>query len=477
MRIIHTAPTLLTPYQQKQKDEALLFVVSTLASDPMLSIEIDTNTPAVELPALEMPSAIAQPVVAQQPAVAVQPAVTEVSVSSPPAIRAGVAIVNVLSPAAEELKLLDAIYKIEQERLALEKEEQEVADELKRLRDELGEANETRAMLLKTLPEALIRIRDGETADRVVADTREIAKESLKPVVLQWHERPTREIATGISGLGPGKLDKLCDACPTIGDLNNFRVAAHQLRTHFADRLPQGIGKSIANELEKRIIEAETNYDTPPAHEQVKMNGATTEVRDVITPGRDPHVRLVTSIERSLRATATEPKSLDCKDQTRWKMGFEAHSQGKETLACPKFEAEGDEKNPNITDWLKGWLSAESARMAIADAPTVFADAPNTACDLPADVVETPSNEAPSNEATQTSVACDRESQLESFAEQLKSDGDLQQQFADKPHWGEGYATAIDELPMESCPANIAINEQRDWIRGWIHGNSFTSEL
>ena len=530
MRTFQAAATLLTPYQQKKKDEAAeqTEAEATEAKPkpvvPAESKEAATETAVEAIPAgdSETPSendSNASSGVATTPnsdSATDVVASAEVNDATPTAEPADTSREEAKTPAAsatkpaksepknmltneeerlhEEQRLLNAIFSVENERLSLEKEVGTMTGILRDLQEQLNEANQTRRMLLEELPESLIQIRSGETADAIVAKTKEDAKEAMKPIVLQWHQRPLKEIATGIEGLGPAKLIKLCEACPTIGDANNERIAAQQMKQHFADRLPRGIGKRIANQLETRIIDAETNHDIPPAAEQVKQNGnqdGTTETRETVTPGRDPHVRLVTSIARSLRATATRETLFFDEDEDAQE-GFVAFEAGTPETDCPKFNDEGDDSNQRITQWLKGWLLNELIQSEQAEPesepdtqtdpePEAAAESEPEVESLVVDAVVEPESEPASEpEADSSSVQeSDTEAHslaVQNLAEQIKAAGDFGQARANE-NWALGYEVAIDELPVEACPSGMSEEDASQWIKGWLNADSFGGGL
>jgi hypothetical protein len=60
----------------------------------------------------------------------------------------------------------------------------------------------------------------------------------------------------GIEGLGKKKREALLEECPTLGHLEDMRRDASLKGIPFCQILPKGIGESIADELESRMLEA-----------------------------------------------------------------------------------------------------------------------------------------------------------------------------------------------------------------------------
>lgn len=70
----------------------------------------------------------------------------------------------------------------------------------------------------------------------------------------EWRAIPTAKIIDGIERLGQKKRDAIVEAFPTLGDLEDARGEASKEHVHFAEKLPDGIGKTIADKIEERMI-------------------------------------------------------------------------------------------------------------------------------------------------------------------------------------------------------------------------------
>lgn len=82
-----------------------------------------------------------------------------------------------------------------------------------------------------------------------------------------WRVMETGQLLDGMKGLGAKKLEALCDAAPTAGDLEDLRGEASRAHLSFKDKLPAGFGQKIADAIEDRLIEHVAKC-TPSAEEQ-----------------------------------------------------------------------------------------------------------------------------------------------------------------------------------------------------------------
>jgi hypothetical protein len=85
-----------------------------------------------------------------------------------------------------------------------------------------------------------------------------------------WRELKTEDLVKGVSGLGGTKLEKLLDVAPTAGQLEDLRAQASLENDEFHKVLPSGIGRSIADQIESRLVDAVTKHDTPSAEDQLE---------------------------------------------------------------------------------------------------------------------------------------------------------------------------------------------------------------
>jgi hypothetical protein len=67
-----------------------------------------------------------------------------------------------------------------------------------------------------------------------------------------WKSVPTAKIFEGetIKGLGPKKIEAVCDVAPTLGELEELRNQASLKHLHFCKMLPKGIGEELADAIQ-----------------------------------------------------------------------------------------------------------------------------------------------------------------------------------------------------------------------------------
>ncbi len=68
----------------------------------------------------------------------------------------------------------------------------------------------------------------------------------------EWKSVPTSKIFEGktIKGLGPKKIEAVCDVAPTLGELEELRNQASLKHLHFCKMLPKGIGEELADAIQ-----------------------------------------------------------------------------------------------------------------------------------------------------------------------------------------------------------------------------------
>ncbi len=87
-------------------------------------------------------------------------------------------------------------------------------------------------------------------------DSQEEGNESdASPLDESWKLKPTAEVIDGIRGLGKKKLEAITDLAPTLGDLVELQALAGLEHKPFHKVLPDGVGQSMADEIEERIAQ------------------------------------------------------------------------------------------------------------------------------------------------------------------------------------------------------------------------------
>jgi hypothetical protein len=179
----------------------------------------------------------------------------------------------------------------------------------------------------------------------------------------QWREASTREVMTGVKGLGEKKLDALADLAPTIGDLEDLRGTSYGV---FKNVLPQGFGDKVASEIEDRLIEHIRKQSSPPASEQVKLN----VVSDDDDPGQGSEeaaeqkeivLAFIETFRNDAEIEAWDETDCDLDDKVvllqssdESKRGYDDHKAGLPPNAFPTDWSDGD-----LSDWAYGYVCGE----------------------------------------------------------------------------------------------------------------------
>ena len=393
---------------------------------------------------------------------------------------------------SQEIELLNTIYKATVKAINLAREVASVRAQLDEMQSELAAANDLRDSLVNELPETLLKLRDGVSVvpvAKVAASV--VSSEAAEPEPFNgdWQSLDTSEIIKGIEGLGPKKIDAIIQQAPTLGKLMAVLITARSERKHFSACLPKGVGKGSADELESRLLAAQTAGDTRPASEVVEPRvEKTTEPAAQASSPDIKHEQWVRAMASSMRANAADG-SLDSEtDSDTWDEGYQEFGLGSSITRCPIGYTDAAK-----LDWIRGWLAGEMMGSDVSDlASTAIAAADEVADDEPesieretVDSVEeyediSDDEDASSDEATPAEfveVLVDEKAPaltlqfLETLAESIKGTGNTKAH-SDESAWNLGYESGIDELPLESCPSGLTTGGVGDWVRGWIEGSS-----
>jgi ribosome modulation factor len=394
------------------------------------------------------------------------------------------------APGHQELQLLDAIYKQTIRVSMLGMDERKLANQLEELRAELTAAREMKSSLLNELPDTLLQLRDGIVPDRTneTIGGDDIDKTGEGESLAE--SQPTKSILDDIPRLGKKKAEALAEAYPTLADLENARADAAKANQHFADKLPSGIGKKIADELTDRLIDALAGNNIS-ASEQVKQNRPAEPAADESTVEAEEHQWLEFFVEEVREANDFDSHE----DPDAWRAGYDAFESN---LSIESIDHDQDVDSK--MDWVRGWLNAESfEKEAVAAAEAEekedvqaesLRETDSTGPDGDVDVYddidddETENEELGDDQPKQTGPKSDdppSEKKVdiearEEFAEFVR-DSDETQYTHDKQSWQSGYEASIDEQPLEACPGWYSDEQESDWIRGWVEGSKIGSDL
>jgi hypothetical protein len=354
----------------------------------------------------------------------------------------------------EEHRLLNPIYLVETEIQSLTAQESDLSSQLESVRKELMASRDAKKTLLEALPGRLLALRDGREFAPPKTETKPVATVTDKPPAIDLSSRSTAEFIKGVPNLGEKKAAMIVDQYPTVADLNQARIAAVNERVHFSKKLPKGCGPGIADELTNRLLAAETGSDNEPPASEVVEPRTTDEAK---------HEQWLRANYKSLKASATE-ESLGADRGESWEDGFQDCNNGNEYFDCP-IELQDAHK----LEWLRGWMYRD--HFAGDTTPTETEATQETI--QPIDIDDKPQS---ATEA-ETQVVADKVIEsLQELAERVKADANRKPR-TDADTWNDGYATAIDEQPLEACPTSLSDDLRADWVRGWIVGNDTSDGL
>jgi hypothetical protein len=175
--------------------------------------------------------------------------------------------ITVVGVTPDEFALLDSLYQSYLRFLKASKEQAQAAKDLgaaqtafDACQGETKGAKEAFEVILKSLPDELVKIRDPQAtamieAVRDLAATEtmpECAKEAISrsQAYEAWTKESTQKIVdAGVPGLGKKKADLLVEKFPTIGDLEASRAEAAESRVHWSKKLPKGFGVDVADAI------------------------------------------------------------------------------------------------------------------------------------------------------------------------------------------------------------------------------------
>lgn len=241
----------------------------------------------------------------------------------------------------EEIKLLGQLATAERKR----REAQATVDSLK---DELKDARETLKFCETTLHEVASEITDLMAGKKVPKSDEPAADEpqSEEQSDDAWRAISTRELLTGMKGLGAKKLDAIVDLAPTVGQLEDLRAEASVAFKSFKEMLPKGCGQSIADAIEDKLLDVQKEH-APPASEQVE-------------PRVESHPFFVLHAEIKEQSETENWTLADCEiaddDPAMLINGMQTFESGLDW--AEGFPNEGNESD--LRYWVTGWVLAQT---------------------------------------------------------------------------------------------------------------------
>jgi hypothetical protein len=104
-----------------------------------------------------------------------------------------------------------------------------------------------------------------------------------------WRLIASAQILKGIERLGQKKIGSIVDSYPTLGSLEDLRGEASKQHKHFSEVLPDGIGKTIADKIEERMMDEIAKFSvglkvvSPPTDAEDEADETDQETGEVIT--------------------------------------------------------------------------------------------------------------------------------------------------------------------------------------------------
>lgn len=326
--------------------------------------------------------------------------------------------ITVVGVTSDEFALLDSLYQSYLRFLKASKEQAQAAKDLgaaqtafDACQGETKGAKEAFEVILKSLPDELVKIRDPQATAmiEVVRDlaTTETMPECAKEAVSRsqayetWTKESTQKIVdVGIPGLGKKKAELLVEKFPTIGDLEASRAEAADARVHWSKKLPKGFGVEVADsiydamtvllsQIETSGVQEEPSeqslaVDPEPAPPVVSDVDADDELEyedfdadDNDLPFEDeleseaseidgePESNGISALEwieavyNEITENTSEQKKLwglnqAGKNSPEWEKGRKAQEDGFEIADCPYSK----DREQAARDWLRGWIAA-----------------------------------------------------------------------------------------------------------------------
>ena len=345
---------------------------------------------------------------------------------------------------AEEIQLLDVIYKVTVKSINLAREERQLVKQLDGLREELESAKSLKMSLINELPETLLKLRDGLIVD-LETETAPSASGGNDPASdvpdSSWKAIDTRTICDGIPRFGVGKITALCDSFPTLGDLAACREQSVRDRVHFSELLPTGIGVGIADHLTERLMAAETGGGMTAEEQAAKE-------REPVDEDTDPNKWVKLFASEVVDKKDYEPRM---SDKEAWNAGHEAYDNN---LKIDSFDEE--QGATYRMDFVRGWLNARKF-----EAETI---------------AEQKLEDDSQYEDVEDDEAESRTERLERMVKNIKKYGETARTKDDEVY-DDGYECGLDEQPIDACPPVLSPEDQHEWLRGWIEGSSFGIDL
>jgi len=355
----------------------------------------------------------------------------------------------------DELTLLESLYQSYLRFLKASKDQAQAAKDLSAAQAAFDEcqgetkgAKEAFEVILKSLPDELVRIRDPQSqamidsvremqaVEQVASKTQGSSAGPNQAIATSesyeaWKALPTQRIVDiGVPGLGKKKVELLIEKFPTIGDLEAARADAAGRGIHWSKLLPKGFGRDVSDAI----------YD---AMAKIPMKSGTSKV-GITSDGSQDYVDSDDSREPSL-AVDPEPSPPEVSD-----------IDPDDELQYEDLDSEDDDVNSEYDEVVVTFEQKLVDRPKAADARLRDEDDSEPPGDSSIEITALEWIESLYNEIT------------EDTAEQKKLWG-LNQTGKNSTEWEKGRKAQEDGFEIADCPYGRDREQAaRDWLRGWI---------
>lgn len=240
----------------------------------------------------------------------------------------------------EEIRLIGSIRKIDVRRIELEKEVEDQRKVVKRAENELAAETTSLTDLQTEYKESTTELLDLNRRLTFASEGKKMPTlDDSDSKDAAWRARTTKDLLQGTKGLKGKKMTALCDAAPTVGDLEDLRAEASEACKPYHSVLPDGIGETVADRIEEAIANHVLDFSKAKADpERVQL--------------AERLVKELREIAESSSWTVDEcrPKETDS-EMTH--AGHSAFLNGKPFTDIPSID------QPKARQWILGWVGAE----------------------------------------------------------------------------------------------------------------------
>ncbi len=227
---------------------------------------------------------------------------------------------------------------------------EDAEDEIAQLKEQLKDKKDFHkgeSIRLKMLGAELKAIVEGKPLPENPhkPDEAEQAQQLAEGLPEAWKAQQTADLLKELPGLGKKKLEAICDLAPTAADLEKLRGEASLENLHFANKLPKGCGKALADAIEGRLVNLVAKHAPKSAADQAEVERLYQECSESI--GKE-----LQKLGADYNADDFKPESPD-DEADPFAHGFKCHGESKPYTDCPADDED------DARQWMEGWVSAD----------------------------------------------------------------------------------------------------------------------